>query len=282
MDSVEARVKRAMTADGTAIRGMLRDPSDKVVMALLVNRNITEEELIVLARRRDMGSDVLGMIAGMKAAVKEYRLMSVLVNNPKTPRRAALGLIRRLRLRDMALVTQNKALPTELRQAAEGVLRDKLPSVPLGVKVGLARQVSDELLKTLLLEDDPMQLKACFENPRMKEAVVLWALNHERVPANVVNFIASHPKWSAYYAVRFALVRNRHTPVEKSAGFAIELKSMDQRFLYNDPAVPAAVKAHIQIELERKGQPLFPPREEGRTVGIPEAYELDDDNANAG
>jgi len=282
MDSVEARVKRAMTADGPAIRGMLRDSSDKVVMALLANRNITEDMLVVLARRRDLGSDVLGMIAGMKAAVKEYRLTSVLVNNPKTPRRAALGLIRRLRLRDMAFVTQNKALPTELRQAAEGVLKDKLPSVPLGVKVGLARQVSDELLKTLLLEDEPMQMKACFENPRMKEAVVIWALNHDRVPPGVVEFIAGHPKWSAYYAVRFALVRNRHTGLEKSLAFAAGLKSMDQRFLYNDPSVPAAVKAHIQLELERKGQPLYPPREEGRTVGIVDIYELEGDDEETG
>jgi len=282
MDSVEARVKRAMTADGPVIRGMLRDPSDKVVMALLSNRNITEDELVVLARRRDLGSEVLGVIAGMKAAVKEYRLLSVLVNNPKTPRRAALGLIRRLRLRDMAFVTQNKALPTELRQAAEGVLKDKLPSVPLGVKVGLARQVSDELLKTLLLEDEPIQLKACFENPRMKEAVVIWALNHGRVPSAVVDFIAVHPKWSSYYTVRFALIRNRHTPLEKSLAFAVDMKSMDQRFLYNDPSVPAAVKAHIQIELERKGQPLYPPREEGRTVGIVDVYELDDEDGDTG
>ncbi len=270
MEQLEERIKKAMTGGRELIRGMLRDPSDKVVTALLSNRNITEDELITLARRRDLSSDTLGVIAGMKAASKEYRLSSVLVNNPRTPRRMALSLIRKLRLRDMAFVTQNKALPTELRQAAEGIMKEKLPTVPLGVRMGLARQVSEALIKVLLLDDEPQQLKACFENPRMKEAVVLWAVNHEAVPPGVIEYIAAHPKWSAYYSVRFALVRNRHTPVEKAMDFIAGLKAMDQRFLYNDPSVPVTVKVQIEIELEKKGQPLYPPRDEGRTIGIPE------------
>lgn len=269
MDTTEARIMTAMTGDREAIAGLLKDPSDKVVLALLSNRNITGDELLVLARRRNISGEVLACIAGMKVTAKEYSLAAALANNPRTPRRVALGLLRRLRLQDLAFVTQNKLLPTELRQAAEGIMKDKLPAVPLGVRISLARLVSDEMLKAFLMDDNPQLVKACFENPRMKEAVVLWAVNHARVPAGVIAFISMNPKWSAYYTVRFALLRNGKTPVERSLRFVAGLKSMDQRFLYNDPSVPVVVKVQIEIELEKKGEPLSPPSESGRIVGMP-------------
>ena len=255
---------------------MLKDPSGKVALALLANPNITEEELIALARRRNISGEVLGSIAGMKVAAKEYRLAAVLANNPRTPRRVALGLIRRLRLGDMASVTQNKLLPTELRQAAEGILRDKLPSIPLGVRISLARQVSEEVLKTLLLDDTPQLVKACFENPRMKEAVVVWAVNNEKAPGGVIGFIADSPKWSAYHHVRFALLRNRRTPIVRALGLVSGLKAADLRFLYNDPSVPVAVKVQIEIELERKSEPLSPPREAGRVIVLRDEQDDED------
>jgi hypothetical protein len=274
MEKLEARIQMAMSADRDGIRGMLSDPSDKVVMALINNINITEDELLVLARRRNIPGEALGGIAGRRFTAEGYKVRVALVNNPRTPRRVALGLLRELRLGDMAYVTHNKQLPTELRQAAEGMLKEKLPALPAGIKIGLARQVSEEVVKALLTTDNPMLIKACFENPRMKEAVVLWAINHRKVPARVIEHISMDLKWSSNYSVRFAILRNPHTPVERAMEFAQGLKSMDQRFLYNDPAVPVAVKVSIEIELERKGQPLSPPREEGRVIGIIEDEEL--------
>jgi len=197
-----------------------------------------------------------------------YKLKLALVNNPKTPRRVALGMLKHLRLQDIAYVTQNRVLPTELRQAAEGALGEKLPSIPLGVRVTLARQVSEEVLKRLLMDDTPQLVKACFENPRVKESLTLWAVNHKTTPTGVIEFIARDPKWSSCYTVRFALTRNPHTPIIKALEFVSGLKSADQRFLYNDPSVPVAVKVQIEDELDRKGQPLSPPSEGGRVIGI--------------
>jgi len=268
MDAVEKRVKRAMTGSREEIWPLLRDSSEKVLVALLSNRNITDEEVVVLARRRNVSGEVLGMIAGRKRSPREYEIHAALVNNPKTPRRVALGILRRLRLKDLAFVTQNKMLPTELRQAAEGIMKDKLPSVPLGVRVSLARQVSEEVIKQMLFDDTPQQVKACFENPRMKEMVVVWAVNHKRVPAGVIEFISDHPRWSSNYSVKFALLRNAHTPADRAVRFVKGLKANDLRFLYNDPSVPVYVKVEIEIQLEKKEQPLYPPREEGRPVGI--------------
>lgn len=268
MEDLEARIQNALTAGKDALGASLRDPSGKVVMALLSNPNITDDHLYVLAKRRDLPGDILAVIGGRKFTAHGHKVILALVNNPRTPRRIALGFLRSLELRDVAFVTRNKMLPTELRQAAEGMLKEKIPTMPLGIKVTLARLVSEEVIKALLMEQDPQLIKACFENPMMNEAVVLWALNHRGIPASVVGFIAASPKWSVNYRVRFALARNALTPVDKAVGFVRNMKSMDLRYLFNDPAVPADVKVQIEMALEMKGEPIHPPREGGRVIGI--------------
>lgn len=275
MEKLDARIQRAMSAGRDEIRALLNDPSDRVALALLSNTGITEDDLLVLARRRDLPGDVLGGIAGRKFTADGYKVKVALVNNPRTPRRTALGMLRDMRLSEMAFVTRNKQLPTELRQAAEGILKEKLPTLPVGIRVGLARQVSEDVVKAMLLDGNPLLIKACFENPRMKEAVVIWAVNHKNIPAGVIEHISNDAKWSSNYSVRFAILRNPHTPVDRSMEFARGLKSMDQRFLYNDPSVPAVVKVELEVELERKGEPLSPPKESGRVIGIVDIEEIE-------
>jgi len=275
MDKLEDRIQKALNADPDGLRALLYDPSDKVVLALLSNRNITEDEVCALARRRDVSAEALSVIAARKMTEEGYKIRLALVNNPKTPRRAALGQIRYLRLLDMAYLTSNKTLPTELRQLAEGVLKEKLPMIPLGVRITLARLVSEDVVKALLMDETPALVKACFDNPRVKEGVAIWALSHEKIPGGVIRFIAESPKWSVRYLVRFALVRNRRTPAELAVDLVCGLKSKDLRYLYNDPTVPVYVKVKIEIELEKKGEPLSPPKETGRVVRIVE--ELDEE-----
>src|SRR5512143_2285731 len=98
-----------------------------------------------------------------------YSSRLVQLKDARTPRRVALGLLRYVKLMDLASLTRDKMLPAELRQAAEGMLKEKLPTLPLGIKVTLARLLSEDLLKALLLGGEPEVVKACFENPRMKE-----------------------------------------------------------------------------------------------------------------
>ena len=184
----------------------------------------------------------------------EYRDRLARVHDPKTPRRVALGLLRDMRPAEIARITRNMALPADLRRAAEGVLVTKLPSLPLGVKVTLARLVSEDVLKALLLEGGPTLVKACFDNPCMKEEVALWALNHSGIPAGVVEFIAGSPRWSVRYPVRLAMLRNPNTPVETALGLVGGMKSQDLRYLYGEKSVSMPVKVQIEVELERRDQ----------------------------
>ncbi len=270
MGEIERRVREAIDAEPESIGRFLKDPSDKVILSLLANRNINEEHLLVLAKRRDLSGSVLEAVGARKFGPEGYRIKLALVVNPRTPRRMALGFLKDLRLRDLGLVTRNRGIPTELRQAAEGIVKEKLTSLPPGMKISLARQVSEELIKALLAEGNPLVVRACFENPMMNEAVALWAVNHKKTPPSTIESISAHPNWSARKSVRFALTRNPATPIGRAIEFVQGMVVSDQRFLYNDPSVPAAVKVQVEIELERKGQPLFPPNDSGRIIGIPE------------
>jgi hypothetical protein len=270
MDGIEKRVREAIDADPDGIGKFLKDPSDNVILSLLANRNINEEHLVVLAKRRDLSGAVLEAVGARKFRPEGYRVKLALVTNPKTPRRVALSFLRDLRLRDLGFVTRNNAIPTELRQAAEGIIKEKLPMLPVGIKISLARQVSEDVLKCLFAEGTPMVVKACLENTMMNEAVALWAINHKKTPSTTIENISMHQKWSAYKSVRFALSRNPLTPIERAIEFVQGMNSFDQRYLYNDPSVPAAVKVQVEIELERKGQPLSPPNDAGRVTDVPE------------
>nr|MDA8088361.1 hypothetical protein [Nitrospiraceae bacterium] len=182
MGEIERRVREAIDAEPESIGRFLKDPSDKVILSLLANRNINEEHLLVLAKRRDLSGSVLEAVGARKFGPEGYRIKLALVVNPRTPRRMALGFLKDLRLRDLGLVTRNRGIPTELRQAAEGIVKEKLTSLPPGMKISLARQVSEELIKALLAEGNPLVVRACFENPMMNEAVALWAVNHKKTP----------------------------------------------------------------------------------------------------
>jgi hypothetical protein len=270
MDEIEKRVREALDTDPAGIGKFLKDPSGDVILSLLANRNINEEHLVVLAKRRDLSGAIMEAVGSRKFGPEGYRVKLALVTNPKTPRRTALSFLRDLRLRDLGFLTRNKAVPTELRQAAEGIIKEKLPMLPVGIKISLARQVSEDVLKYLLAEGTPMVLKACFENTMMNEAVTLWAINHKKTPATTIEIISAHKKWSASKSVRFALSRNPLTPVERAIEFVQGMNSSDQRYLFNDPYVPATVKVQVEIELERKGQPLSPPNDAGRVTDVPE------------
>ena len=56
MDEIEKRVRDALDANTDGIGKFLKDPSDKVILSLLANRNINEEHLVVLAKTKALAA----------------------------------------------------------------------------------------------------------------------------------------------------------------------------------------------------------------------------------
>ncbi len=61
--------------------------------------------------------------------------------------------------------------------------------------------------------------------------------------------IAEHPKWSARYQIRWALIINKHAPLACVVKFLEDMKITDLKELYAAPDVPSSTKPYIYREL---------------------------------
>ncbi len=115
----------------------------------------------------------------------------------------------------------------ELKRNAEDQLATRLPQLPLGQKITLARRGPARVAGSLLAEGHPLVVPVALDNSHLTAAQILKALAREAVPESVVQAIAQHRKWSCDYNVRLALVRNPATTLATSLSFLPELTVSD-------------------------------------------------------
>ncbi len=109
--SEEVRERQAATAGKEEIGPFLHDPSVRIILALLGNRNITEEDVLVITTRKNLPADVFNAVAKDKRWAESYPVRLALAKNPKTPLFVALSLVRYLRIFDQVELTRNSTLP---------------------------------------------------------------------------------------------------------------------------------------------------------------------------
>ena len=107
MNSLEKQ-ELALTGDRPARMAILKDSNKALHSLLLKNRKITSEEIRMIAAFRNANPDALGKIALNKDWVRDPRIVTALVSNPKTPPQVAIRLL-------------DKVARTELRRLAKGV-----------------------------------------------------------------------------------------------------------------------------------------------------------------
>ena len=123
------------------------------------------------------------------------------------------------------------AVSAELKRYAEEQIVARLPQMPLGQKITLARRGPSRVAGALVAEGHAQVMPVALENPYLTEAQVLKALAREKVPVVVVQALANHRKWSQSYNVRLAIVRNASTPISIVLGFLPHLTVNDLRVL---------------------------------------------------
>jgi len=113
----------------TALRGsreeraiLVRDVNKAVSTAVLSSPKLSESEVEVFARMTSVSDDVLRAIAGTRAWLKHYGVVSGLTRNPKTPLAISLGLVPRLLERDLRILVTDRNVPDALRRVAKKVL----------------------------------------------------------------------------------------------------------------------------------------------------------------
>jgi hypothetical protein len=249
------KTELAATANGEEIDRFLHDPSPGVIRELLGNRNLTEEHILIIAKRMNLPADLLAAIAKDKRWSESYLVRLALARNPRTPLSVSLSIARYLHLFDLEELTRSPVLPLLIRHKVEGIIIERISIMPLGNKKTLAKKAAGKVLLKLLQDPDPEVVQLCLMNPYLTEAQLFKVINHVAgVTAETIRLIATHPKWSNRSRILFSLTRNALTPLPLSVRFLETLKLMDLRELYADPAVPVTIKPFVHSELLARGE----------------------------
>ena len=250
----EIKIALAASADGDQILPLLHDASPQVIRTLLGNRNLREEDVLIIAKRKNLPADVFETIARDIRWTESYPVRLALANNPKTPLSVSLSIVRYLRFSDIAQMTRSHLLPSAFRRKVEAIVIERIPTMQLGYKKALAKTAAGSVLLKLLQDPDADVVALCLNNPRMVEGHLFKIICRTDTIAETIRMIAGHPDWSARSLVRFALVRNEHTPLALAERFTRLMKLLELRELCADPALPPSVRPLVHRELVSRGQ----------------------------
>lgn len=243
---------RALVATGEELTLLLHHPSPDVLLALLDNPALDETQLCLLLEKKNLAGEVLEEVARRKALLKSYRVKKALAFHPRTPRLVSLRLLKDLYLMDLVQVAILPGVSAELKRNAEEQLLARLPQLPLGQKITLARRGPARVAGALLAEGHAQVVPIVLDNPYMTEAQILRALAREKLPLSVIPAIVQHRKWSITYNIRLALVRNPMSPLATILSYLPELTVSDLRELAAPGIVPENLRKYLQAEVQRR------------------------------
>lgn len=251
-DDNSERIERAQPPAARELSSLIHETDEKTLLALLEDPGIAEPLVIQMLERLDLSANVLAAIAekGKWTASEGVRLR--LARHPHTPRRLAMALLRQLYLFDLVRLSLLPATPAEIKRVAEELIVTRVPHLPVGQKLTLARRGPSRVVGALLAEGHPQAIKLALANAFLTESQILKVLAKPGVPERVVAAIAQHTKWSVQYNIRVALVRNPHTPVPVVLAFLPNLTLRDLKELATLEGVTPHVRKYIQRELSRR------------------------------
>jgi hypothetical protein len=252
MTGAEKNRDRALVAAGEELAALLHHADADVLLALLDNPSLEETQLRMLLERKNLPAEILEEVARRKPLLKSYRVKKALAFHPRTPRLVTLRLLRDLYLMDLVQITLLPGIPTELKRNAEDQLVSRLPQLPLGQKITLARRGPARLAGALLAEGHAQTVSIVLDNAYLTEAQVLKVLSREKIPPGVVRTISLHRKWSISYNVRLALVRHPLSPLATVLAYLPELTVSDLRELASPGIVPESLRKYLQAEVQRR------------------------------
>ncbi|MBZ5526546.1 MAG: hypothetical protein LAN71_01400 [Acidobacteriia bacterium] len=256
MDDSNTIRERALTASAEELSAMVHHPDGEVLRAILQNPAFNEAHLLLLLERKDLSGEILEEVARRRFLLKNYRIKRAIVFHSQVPRLVCLRLLRDLYLMDLVQFTLSVSAKAELKIKAEEQLLARLPQLPLGQKVTLARRGPGRLAATLLAEGHPRILEVVLDNPYLNEGHLLKALSHEKLPEAVIVAVARHRRWSVFYNVRIAIVRHPRSPLAVVLGFLPHITLGDLRELVAPGLLADSLRNYLQAEIARR---LAPP-----------------------
>jgi len=253
-DASLTAAQHARSAASDEIKVLVHDADETILLALLENPNFDEPNVIQLLERLDLSATLLSAIADTGKWASSERIRLRLAKHPRTPRRIALALLRQLFLFDLVSVSLQPSAPADVRRAAEGIILTRIPHLPVGEKLTLARRGPSRIAGAVLAEGHPQAIKLALGNGLLAESQVLRIVAKPDVPERVLIAIAQHTKWSCLYNVRLALMRNPHTPASFALAILPNLTIPDLKELAKLEPLAPHLRKYIEREFERRAK----------------------------
>jgi len=230
----------------------LRSGSPESLRELANDPALNDEKAVLLLARKDLSGELIEELSQRKPLLKSYAVKKALVLHPHTPRLVSLRLLRDLYLMDLVQLTLTPGALAELKRNAESQLLARLPQLPLGQKITLARRGPGRVAGELLGEGHRQVLSIVLDNANLSEAHVLKALSKVKLEPRVVDAVARHPKWSSSYNVRLALVRQPAATLSTVLAYLPELTVSDLKELTAPGIVADNLRRYLQAEIQRR------------------------------
>lgn len=251
-DEIPSRRHLARAVSADELKALLHDGDEHTLLALLKNPHLQEPHICQMLERLDLSATVLTAVAteGRWTSSEGIRLRLAL--HPHTPRRFYMALLRQLYLFDLVRLSLLPSAPAEIRRVADEIIITRVPHIPVGQKLKLARRGSARVAGTLLAEGHPHAVKLALANAFLTESQVLRVLAKPGVPERVVAAITRDPKWSCQYNVRVALARNVHTPAHVVRAILPNLTGRDLKDVLTLEAPAPHLRKYVKQELARR------------------------------
>lgn len=227
-------------------------PSDSSATAGAVSSlpKLTEDLAMAKLKEQDLSPEAFEEISHDSAVMMSRKVRLAVAAHPRAPRRIALRLIRELYTFELMRFTLVPTAAADLRRVADELLVSRLPSIPMGARISLARRSSSLVAGALLLDKETRIWQTVLNNPRLTQLAIVRALQRSRVSAALVEAVCYHPNWSPRPEIRMALLCNEHTPLAKVIEFAKHVPPARLRDILHASRLPEKTKQYLERELE--------------------------------
>lgn len=239
------------------LKKLVYNPSSNIISKIIDNKHITDELILIIASRKNVDSKILEAIYNDTRWKDNYKILHALCRNPKTPQKISISILKSLKILDLADITRNNQIPINVRLKAELYINEKIMTLPLGVKISLARKASSNVLIKLIEDGVKEVVTICLDSPYLVEGDICKIISSKNTTSKVIRQIANHPKWSCRYNVQWQLILNSHTPLANVVNFLKNIKTNDLKELYNLSGIPLSTKPFIYRELLDRGEKII-------------------------
>ena len=247
------RLAAVLNAGSEALFQFILDTDQTILQTLLHNPNLGDDHLIALLKRRDLPEEIPKRIYQLRQGNIAHPLLLSLAKNPSTPGSLVRNLLPRLRLFELVAICYMPGVTPDQKLAAERAILLRLPTMPLGNKITLARRATPAVVGAIMKEGDPRTLDACLNNPRLKEAAVYQFVSGAQATASTISMVARHSRWQQRPNLRLAILKNRQTPEIWYTLWLPKLSIGILNQLLATRRLSHVQKKLIQRELQRRG-----------------------------